>query len=410
VSGSLPIDAARLWARHEAMAEIGATSAGGVDRPCLSPEDCRARALLAGWARARGFAVSVDAIGNLFITRSGRADGPAILTGSHMDSQPSGGRFDGIYGVLAGFEVLEALEDHGIETAHPVELVAWTNEEGARYQPGCMGSMVYAGKRSLDSCLEVTDRDGIRFGDALASTLAALPDAGARDGVPRPRAYIEAHIEQGPVLEQAGAPIGIVSGIQGVRWFEITVIGASAHAGTTPRLFRRDALRTAIELMAALQDALDDPADRLRFTIGRVDVSPNVPNTIAERVSFTVDLRHMDRGTLQHAGEWVHQICECAGGPCQITVEELFAADPCRFDPTIIDVIDRAASSLGLARLSLPSGAFHDALFLADIVPTGMIFIPCAGGVSHHPSESATPEHVASGCRVLAQAILELAS
>jgi N-carbamoyl-L-amino-acid hydrolase len=409
VSDTLPINAGRLWARHQAMAEIGATAEGGVDRPCLSPEDCTARALLAGWARARGFAVSVDPIGNLFITRAGRGAGPAILTGSHMDSQPSGGRFDGIYGVLAAFEVLEALEDHGIETAHPVELVAWTNEEGARYQPGCIGSMVYAGKRSLESFVEVTDREGIRFGDALASTLAALPDAAARDGVPRPRAYIEAHIEQGPVLEQAGAPIGIVSGIQGVRWFEITVIGASAHAGTTPRLFRQDALRTAIELMAALQEALSDPADRLRFTIGRVEVSPNVPNTIAGRVSFTVDLRHLDRGTLQHAAEWVQQICECAGGPCQISVDELFAADPCRFDPTIIDVIDRAASSLGLSRLSLPSGAFHDALFLADIVPTGMIFIPCAGGVSHHPSESATPEHVASGCRVLAQAIIELA-
>jgi len=409
MSTILPIDAARLWARLQAMAEIGATPDGGVDRPCLSPEDSRARALLARWARARGFGVSVDPIGNLFITRAGRAEGPAILTGSHMDSQPSGGRFDGIYGVLAGLEVLEALEDHGIETARPVELVAWTNEEGARYQPGCMGSMVYAGKRSLEFCVDVVDGHGIRFGDALASTLAALPDASPRDGAPRPLAYIEAHIEQGPVLEQAGVPIGIVSGIQGVRWFEITVLGTSAHAGTTPREFRRDALRTSIELMAALQEALNDPADRLRFTIGRVEVSPNVPNTIAGRVAFTVDLRHMDRGTLRHAGEWVHQICECAAGPCQISVEELFAADPCRFDPAIIDTIDRAAVSLGLERLALPSGAFHDALFLADIVPTAMIFIPCAGGVSHHPSESATPEHVADGCRVLAQAIIELA-
>ncbi len=403
------VDTDRLWQRHLAMARIGATADGGVNRPCLSEADRAARALLASWAAARGFAIAVDPVGNLFIRREGHDDTAPVLTGSHMDSQPRGGRFDGIYGVLAGFEALEAIADAGMTTRRPLEVVAWTNEEGARFPPGCMGSMCFTGARSLDDFLGIRDEDDVTFGAALAETLAALPKAIRRPFGPPPAAYIEAHIEQGPVLERAGVPIGIVSGIQGARWFEVEVHGDCAHAGTAPLTLRRDALRAAVAMVSALGIAFADPGDVTRFTVGRFTVAPNSPNTVADRAIFSVDLRHPDAATLERLGDKVDPICRRERERCDVAIRETLSAAPCVFDPGVTARIAAAAAELKLPSLSLTSGAFHDALFLAREVPSGMIFVPCAGGVSHHPSESATPADLAAGCRVLAATILALA-
>jgi N-carbamoyl-L-amino-acid hydrolase len=406
----IPVDADRLWKRHLEMAQIGAIEGGGVNRPSLSAADCAARALLADWAAARGFAVFVDPIGNLFVRRNGSEPFPAILTGSHMDTQPVGGRFDGMYGVLAGLEALEALEDAGIETLLPVEVVVWTNEEGARFDPGCMGSMCFAGVHKPEDFRDVEDAEGVTFGSALNAALAALPHAIPRDFGPPPAAFIEAHIEQGPVLERAGKVIGIVSGIQGARWFDVLVHGRAAHAGTTPLAARHDALREAVAMITALQAAFHDPTDTVRFTVGKVDVTPNSPNCIAERVLFTVDLRHPDAGMLQALAGQVETICRQQLRYCQVEVKETFTAMACKFDPWIMTLIGQQAGELDLPSMVLPSGAFHDALFLQRITPTGMVFVPCADGISHDRSENASPADLAAGCRVLAGALLALAS
>ncbi len=403
------VDADRLWRRHMDMAEIGRISGGGVNRQCLSPEDRRARALLLQWAAARGYQAAVDDIANLFIRRPGRDDDAPLLTGSHMDSQPSGGRFDGIFGVLAALEVLEALDDAGIQTARPVDLVAWTNEEGGRYAPGAMGSAVFTGAMRLEDCLDLVDAEGVRFGTALAETLAATPDLPRRPfGFPI-AAYIEAHIEQGPVLEATGNQSGVVTGIQGARWYTVEVQGEAAHAGTSPLGTRKDALRAAVAMISALQELMHDETDQLRFTVGRIEVEPNSPNTVPARVRFSIDFRHPEAQVLEERGARIEPLCRRMAGACQVRVTETFHRPPCAFPDHIVDAIEAAARMLGLSHLRLPSGAFHDANFLAEICPTGMIFVPCEKGISHNPAENARPDDLAAGARVLAATLVTLA-
>ncbi len=400
----------RLWTRHVAMARIGAIAGNGVNRPCLSQEDIRARALLIAWAEARGYRAAVDDIANLFIHRPGVSiDAPPVLVGSHMDSQPAGGRFDGIFGVLAGFEALEALDDAGIVTQVPIEVVAWTNEEGGRFSPGAMGSAVFTGARHLEDCLPITDALGITFKDALAETLDAAPGLARRRFNFPIRAYIEPHIEQGPELEARGLPIGIVTGIQGSRWYLVKVTGEAAHAGTTPLGHRKDAVRSAIAIIAALQELMQDDTDRLRFTVGRFDVTPNSPNTVPEEVLFSIDLRHPDAAVLEARGDRIAGICRRHAGRCRVTVTETFNRAPSVFPRSLVDTLERTARRLGLGYLRMPSGAFHDANFLAEVCPTAMLFVPCAKGISHNPAESAEPEDLAAGTRVLAAALVELA-
>lgn len=401
----------RLWQRHMDMARIGGTPKGGVNRPALSPEDAEARRLLVSWAKARGFATYVDEIGNLFVRRPGRrVDAPPVLTGSHMDSQPTGGRFDGIYGVLAGFEALEALEDVGLATERPIEAVAWTNEEGSRFQPGTMGSAVFAGAKRVADLLGITDKSSTRLGDALEQTLAATPDVQhRRTGFPL-TAYIEAHIEQGPLLERAGTPIGVVSAIQGVRWFSVEVLGDEAHAGTMPRAGRRDALQAALRAVQRLGQEFADPADTIRFTVGRFEVYPGSPNTVPGRVSFTIDLRHPDRDTLQRLGDRIAPLAAETAAPCAAQVTETIHSRPVQFDPAVTGRIAAAADRLGLRHMPIVSGAGHDAMYLAKLCPTGMIFVPCAKGISHNEAESATPADLAAGARVLAEVLVGLAN
>ena len=405
------IDGERLWRRHMEMAKLGATGRGGVNRQALGAAEAEARALLAGWAQARSFAVEADAIGNLFVRRPGAEPALApVMAGSHLDSQPTGGNFDGVYGVLAGFEALEAMDEAGIETRRPIDVAAWTNEEGSRFQPGTMGSGAFAGALDLESVLDVRDGGGVSVREALAAALAATPAAGHRPlGFPV-SAYLEAHIEQGPVLEAQGKPIGIVTGIQGLRWFSVEVGGQTAHAGTTPLKARRDALSAAVAMVAALEALMHDPADIVRFTVGRFETAPNSPNTVPNRVFFTVDFRHPEADVLARLGDKVAAVCEEHKGPCEVVVTETILSKPTTFDARIVDTVRAAAERLGLSHMDIVSGATHDAKFLAEVCPAGMIFVPCAGGISHSEDESAEAEDLAAGARVLAEALADLAN
>ena len=405
------IDGGRLWRRHMEMAKIGATGRGGVDRQALSAAEAEARARLAGWARERGFAVEVDAIGNLYVRRPGREPALApVMAGSHLDSQPTGGNFDGVYGVLAGFEVLEAMSEAGVETRRPVDIAAWTNEEGSRFQPPTMGSGVFAGALDLEAVLDARDGGGVSVREALAEALAATPAAGRRAiGFPI-SAYLEAHIEQGPVLETKGLTIGVVTGIQGLRWFSVEVTGQTAHAGTTPLKTRRDALSAAVAMVAALEVLMRDPTDIVRFTVGRFETAPNSPNTVPNRVFFTVDFRHPEADVLARLGDRVAAVCEAHKGACEVVVTETILSKPTTFDTRIVDTVRAVSQRLGLSHMDIVSGATHDAKFLADVCPAGMIFVPCAGGISHSEEESAEADDLAAGARVLAEVLVELAN
>jgi beta-ureidopropionase / N-carbamoyl-L-amino-acid hydrolase len=411
----------RQWDRLMAMARLGAIpgdsaspgddNGAGVNRACLTMLDREARRLLISWAAGIGATVSVDEAANLWLRREGHErDAAPVVTGSHMDTQPQGGRFDGIYGVIAGLEAMTALADAGITTRRPVELVAWTNEEGGRFAPGCMGSMAWAGYRTLGDFADIADPEGVRFGEALAAHLQAEADIPRRALGGRPHAYVEAHIEQGPRLEREGADIGVVTGIQGSRWFTVTLTGETAHAGTTPLGLRRDAVQDMMRAIIALNALMQDPTDVLRFTVGRIVVSPNTSNSVADHARFTIDFRHPDAAVLRARGDAIAGVVQAAVRDCAVSVEESFTAMPVGFDPLVTDAVEQAAGALGLGALRMSSGAFHDAQFVVPVCPTGMIFVPCRKGISHNPAEWSEPGQLAAGTRVLADALVRLAN
>ena len=412
MSGAKAVREDRLWQRHADMARLGGTPKGGVNRQALSAEDAAARNLLASWAKARGFAIFTDAIGNLFVRREG-SDPSAlpVMSGSHMDSQPTGGRFDGMYGVLAAFEALEALEDAGLKTKRPLIAVAWTNEEGSRFQPGAMGSAVFAGRSRLDDMLAVKDWKGVVLKDALAETLKAAP-APMRDGKPgfALDGYVEVHIEQGPRLENARKTIGVVTGIQGSRRYIVEVLGDEAHAGTTPRAARKDAFAAATRIASAMYEATTDADDTLRFTIGRVEVYPGSPNTVPGKASFTIDMRHPSEDVLEAHEKTLLAIVAARAEPCTARIERVTAMPPTDFDLHVIDLVRAKADALELGNMDMPSGAGHDAMHIARLCPAGMIFVPCERGISHNEIENATPADLAAGARVLVEVLVELAN
>ena len=418
MSAAASVNETRQWARLMALAEIGGFAAGedfGVNRPCLSAGDRAARRLMIGWAEAIGCSVSVDAAANLFFRREGSEPSLApVLTGSHMDSQPEGGRFDGIWGVVAGLEALTALHDAGVVTRRAIELVAWTNEEGGRFRPGCTGSMPWAGHTPVEAFAGVLDPDGIRYGDALAEQLALEADIARRPlgyqaGGGRPHAYVEAHIEQGPILEAEGFDIGVVSGIQGSRWFTVTLSGATAHAGTAPLRGRLDAVQDMVRAVVALNALTADATDTLRFTVARVEVSPNTSNSVANLVRFTIDLRHPDEAVLRAKGDAIEAVIRGAVAGCGVAIEENFHAMPVVFDPLVTGAVAAAAAAEGLRHRVLASGAFHDAQFVVPVCPTGMIFVPSRAGISHNPAEYSSPAQLAVGARVLTRTLVALA-
>ena len=401
----------RLWQRHMEIAAIGATGRGGVNRQALTPEDGQARYLMLEWASRRGFTASIDDIGNLFIRRAGaNTNEDPVVVGSHLDSQPTGGNFDGVFGVLAALEVLEAASDTEVITTRPMELVVWTNEEGARFQPTTMGSAVFAGALPLETALATRDSDGVTVEQALAETLKIAPVSGQRDFGSPMAAYVEAHIEQGPILETTGNTIGVVTGIQGVRWFQVELSGEEAHAGTTPRRNRRDALAAAVAMVTKLQALMFDEADEVRFTVGRFEVAPNSPNTIPGRVLFTVDLRHPDQNVLTRLGDQIEGVCQAEAKECDVSIIETLHALPVKFDPAVRDLIRDAAQRQGQSHMDLISGATHDAKFMAGHCPSGMIFVPCEGGISHNESENASSADLAACTRILAEVAMRLAN
>ncbi len=405
------VDEKRQWDRLMAMAEIGAIAGDGVNRACLTELDRQARRLLVAWAHEIGATVSVDAAANLWLRLEGTDPrSPAVLTGSHMDTQPNGGRFDGIYGVMAGLEALTALHQSGMAMHRPVEVVAWTNEEGGRFAPGCMGSMAWSGFRRLEEFSDILDPDGLRFADALAAHLAAESDLPRRPLGSQPYAYVEAHIEQGPRLEAEGLDIGVVTGIQGSRWFTVTLTGETAHAGTTPLALRRDAVQDMVRAITALNTLMYDPRDVLRFTVGRIAAEPNTSNSVADRASFTIDFRHPEKDVLLARGDAIAGVVQAAVRDAGVTVQETFHALPVEFAPLVIDAVERAASGQSYSHMRLPSGAFHDAQFVVSVCPTGMIFVPCRKGISHNPAEYSEPSQLAAGTRVLTQTLMELAN
>jgi N-carbamoyl-L-amino-acid hydrolase len=404
------IDARRFLDRLDAFAAIGATAKGGVNRQALSPQDREARRLLMELGRGRGFTVEQDGIANLFVRRAGRDNSrPPFLIGSHLDSQLTGGRFDGALGTLAAFEVLEALEDSAVETPIPIEAVSWTNEEGSHYQPGCMGSMAFASRAVPEGWAALRGHDGALFSEELKATLEALPEAAMRPlGFPI-SGYLELHIEQGPSLEREGIPIGVVEGIQGTRWLEVGIVGQAAHAGTTALAFRRDAMAAAVRGLHALYADIMTGDERARFTVGKLSLEPGAVNAIPEKVGFTIDLRHPESAVLDQleariAGT-LAKAAEAGGCACQ--VRRIFDMPPTAFSRPLLECLAAAAEGLGLASKPMLSGAFHDALFINRVAPAAMIFVPCRDGLSHNEAEHVEPDWAVAGARMLLASTLK---
>ena len=390
------------------LARIGATDKGGVCRLALSDEEIRARRLLIEWARQIGLTVYTDEISNLFFRLEGSDPNAApVVTGSHIDTQPTGGKFDGAFGVVAGFEALQAISEADITPVRPIEVVAWLNEEGSRFSPGMMGSEAFAGRRPLEQILAVVDADGVSTADALERTLAAFADIERRELGFAMTAFVEAHIEQGPILEKEGIPIGVVTGIQGSRRFRVEVMGEEGHAGTLPMPERKDALFAALEMIGSMRRAFepDDP----KFTVGLFEVSPNVPSVVPSRAYFSIDLRHPDWPTLSRLGDDVPTLCEESSGPCSVTVSEIATSESLEFPAEIRACIAESAAELGIPAVEILSLAGHDARQLHYHCPTGMIFTPSKDGISHNEAESSDPADLAAGTRVLAAALVRLA-
>jgi N-carbamoyl-L-amino-acid hydrolase len=412
------VDSGRLNDAIADLAAFGGRSDGGVARETLTPLDLQARRHLIERARALGCSVCVDPCGNLFFRRAGQqADLPPVLTGSHIDTQPVGGKLDGAYGVVAGLEVIQALNDAGVATRRPVEVVVWTNEEGSRFGPGAMGSSAFAQSGRLAGYRASRDAAGILFGDALDAALADTPDVEHSALGHSVDSCVELHIEQGPVLEGANVPLGVVTGIQSVRWFNVTVSGAAAHAGTTPMEVRRDAMRAAVELaghLYACGDALR--ARGLRMTLGRWRVGPNSINTIPGEVEFTVDARCVDEDVLASFEATLRDAVAGLNAADGFTaqVQSLFARATTRFPAHMTDLVERACARAAAnagegAPIRVTSGAFHDAMYVADLCPTAMIFVPSRSGISHNAAEYTEPHQLYLGAQALAYVVAELA-
>jgi N-carbamoyl-L-amino-acid hydrolase len=406
----------RLQSAIAALAEFGGRPDGGVARETLTEIDLKARRFLIEQARALGCDVEMDDCANLFFRRPGKETLPAVLTGSHADTQPVGGKLDGAYGVLAGLEVIAALNDAGIETIRPIEVVVWTNEEGSRFGPGAMGSSAHVEPARMPAYREALDGNGITFGSALDAALQAASDVPRRPFNQAFAACVELHIEQGPVLERAGVPLGIVTGIQSVRWYRVQCTGTAAHAGTTPMDERSDAMAAAIGIASQLYShAAGEAASNLRLTLGRWQVGPNSINTIPGTVEFTIDVRCVDESVLGRFEGALRAIIDAYKWRGGITFETLFSRGPTCFPDTILALIERACSracqlSSRNAPQRLTSGAFHDAMYLADHCPTAMIFVPSKGGISHNAAEETDPYELYLGAQALAYTVAELAN
>jgi N-carbamoyl-L-amino-acid hydrolase len=398
----------RLWSDLMAMAEVGATPEGGSQRLALTDEDRAGRELFASWAREAGLELRADRAGNLFARREGRELGrPAVMTGSHLDTQPNGGRFDGVFGVLAALEAVRALGEAGVDTAAPIDVVVWANEEGGRFPQFCTGSAVYAGAATLEEVRALPAFDGPSYGEELDR----VGFAGAEEPGSAPAsAYLELHIEQGPVLEREGVKLGVVEGIRGIRKFAVELSGLEAHAGS-PMAGRRDALRAAARVIEAL-GALGDESGGASLTAGRIEVEPNAPSVVAGAVRLLVDVRGAGLDSpdevVARAREVASEVASGTGVSVKID-DQPWEYGPVVFDPEPLGALRAAASRTGERSLDMVSPAGHDAGYVARRVPTAMLFVPCRDGLSHHPAEWAEPEHLELATRVLADTLATVA-
>ena len=402
------INGERLWDSLMRLSSIGATPKGGVCRLALTDLDREGRELFVRWCKAAGCSVAVDRLGSIFARRDGlNPELPPVLLGSHLDSQPTGGKYDGAFGVLAGLEVVRTLNDSNLYTEAPIEIVSWTNEEGVRFGPPMLASGVFSGTFDLDFVLGRTDADG----KTLGGELERIGYAGARPvRGHQVAAYLEAHIEQGPILEKEQKAIGVVMGAQGQRWYEVTVTGMEAHAGPTPMNMRHDALVGAARMVEAVHRlGLGHPD--ARATVGKMQVHPGSPNTVPGTVFFTVDLRHPDEEYLTLMDARLK--ADCAGVTedlgLQLQLEQIWHFPATPFHEECIAAVRKAAAGNAIAHMELVSGAGHDACYVARVAPTAMIFVPCKDGISHNEIESATPDDLAAGCQVLLDAAVNLA-
>jgi N-carbamoyl-L-amino-acid hydrolase len=406
----LNITGERLWNSLMALARIGATPKGGSCRLALSREDGEGRDLVTGWMRKAGLKIHVDEVGNIFGIRPGRdAQLPPVAVGSHLDTQPSGGRFDGCFGVMAGLEVMRTLQENDVRTEAPLALIIWTNEEGSRFAPAIMGSGVHCGVFSKEAVLQTTDFTGKRVEEELKA-IGYLGDMPI--GTFRPACYFEAHIEQGPILENGNKLIGVVTGSLGMRWWDATITGMEAHAGPTPMSARRDALYAAAGLMRAVIDLASAPdfAPHGRGTVGEVHVYPNSRNVIPGEVKFTIDLRHHEARQLDAMEQRLRRIFQAVhddpAQPVETRLEDVQEFPPTPFAPALVNAVGASAIARGYPYQSILTGAGHDAVYMARVTPTAMIFIPCKDGISHNEAEYARPEHVEAGANVLLDVLL----
>jgi beta-ureidopropionase / N-carbamoyl-L-amino-acid hydrolase len=409
------VDRNRLWARLEALGEIGAVHGPdgerGSARLALTDADRDGRDLVVSWMRDLGLDVGIDAIGNVFGTWTGlEPDTAPVMTGSHIDTVRTGGRFDGTLGVLAGLEVVETLMSAGVRPRRPVTVAFFTDEEGARFPPDMMGSLVHVGGMPLEEALDVRSvDDDVRLGDELARIGYAgpLPCPAASP----PHCFVELHIEQGPVLEDAGITIGVVEGVQGISWTELTITGTSAHAGTTPMRLRRDPAYAAAVITTFVRDLTRRLGGTQVATVGRLDVHPNLVNVVPARITMTVDLRNTQEHVLVDAERRLARLCDEIADSEGVTVSSRSLArfEPVEFDPTMVELVETTARRLAHSTMRLPSGAGHDAQMLARVCPTAMIFVPSSNGLSHNIAEYTSPELVGAGADVLLAVIAEQA-
>ena len=407
---TLRINGQRLWDSLMTLAKIGATPKGGVCRLALSDLDKQGRDQVVAWGQELGMTVVVDKIGNVFMRRAGKNNSlPPIMTGSHIDTQPTGGKFDGNYGVLAGLEVVRTLNDHGIQTDAPIEVAFWTNEEGSRFVPVMMGSGVFAKAFSLEHAYAATDTEGKTVKDELTR----IGYLGEQEPGDHPiGAYFETHIEQGPVLEDNNITIGVVQGVLGIRWFDCTVTGMEAHAGPTPMALRKDALQVATQLMQEVVASALRHGPHGRGTVGMVQVHPNSRNVIPGRVKFSMDMRNATDALVDQQVAEVKALADklSADTGMAIAIESVSSYAAIGFHNECIDAVARASQQLGYSSMPVVSGAGHDAIYMARLAPSGMIFIPCKDGISHNEVEDALPEHITAGCNVLLHAMLSRAN
>lgn len=403
---NLTINPRRLWDDLMDTARIGGTPKGGIRRLTLSEEDKRVRDWFKAACEALGCAVHVDEVGNMFAVRPGRDNSLLpIAMGSHLDTQPTGGKFDGILGVLGAIEALRTMVEAGYETHAPIAIANWTNEEGSRYAPAMLCSGVYAGVFTPEFAWSRTDRDGVTLGDALdAIGYRGAEKAGER----RFQAMFELHIEQGPILEAEGRMIGVVQGVQGMRWYEVTVTGQDAHTGATPMYLRKNALLGAARMIDRI-DAIAQANLPGVGTVGLIENKPNSRNVIPGEVFFTVDLRHPDEAVLQKMEAAFRAALAGVMEPLKLHFEEkmIWNSPAVRFDPELVDCVRAGVVKSGYSSRDLASGAGHDAAYTARVMPTTMIFVPCAGGISHNEAESSTMDECAAGTQVLLNAVIE---